>query len=234
MTDSKIEVSGTLGGGADPVRRLREADPAVPAPDNHALRDVPGLVDRLTAAEARSDALKSENALYLLQIEQIQQELERQFERNQWQGERIRELQRQLAGLQMRLAELQMRLEFESVPWRKKLSRTVPVYLKHVVSSFAGGHEREFLRSLLAIRLSGLFDERWYLETYPDVAQANLDPVEHYMKFGAVESRNPSALFDSRWYLENYPDVAQAGFNPLAHYVLFGRREGRRPVRSIA
>lgn len=233
MTGSKVEVSGAAGSGAAPGNRLPEAGPAGSAPGNPALSSALGLVDRLAAAEARSDHLKSENALYLIQIEQVQQELERQFERNRWQGGRIGELQRQLAELQTRLADLQVRLEFESAPWRQKLSRAVRVHWRHAVSSLAGGRERELLRSSLAIRLSGLFDESWYLEAYPDVAQSGLDPVEHYLRFGAAEARNPSALFDSRWYLAAYPDVAEAGVNPLVHYILFGRDEGRRPVRSI-
>ena len=237
MTGSKIEASGAPGDGAGAGRRLPETGPAVAKPGNHSLHDVLGLVDRLAAAEARADDLKSENALYLLQIEQIQQELERQFERNRGQGGRIGELQRQLA-------ELRKRLEFESAPWPRKLSRAARVYRKHVVASFAhprygwmrllDGGEREILRLSLVIGLSGLFDEAWYLKTYPDVAQAGLDPVEHYLRFGAAEARNPSALFDSQWYLTAYPDVAQAGLNPLVHYILFGRGEGRRPVRSIA
>lgn len=76
---------------------------------------------------------------------------------------------------------------------------------------------------------SGLFDASWYLETYPDVAARGVDPVRHYVRYGAREGRDPNRLFSSSWYLANYPDVAQSGLNPLAHYVLHGAAEGRNP-----
>jgi hypothetical protein len=82
-----------------------------------------------------------------------------------------------------------------------------------------------------SIRASGLFDEQWYLQAYPDVAQARMDPVEHYLRFGASDGRNPSAQFNTRWYRDAYSDVAATGMNPLLHYIEFGRREGRRPVK---
>jgi hypothetical protein len=84
-------------------------------------------------------------------------------------------------------------------------------------------------RRIVAVKQSGAFDEAWYLEKYPDVAQAGKDPVEHYLRHGAAEGRNPSPYFDGQWYVREYPDVAQAGVNPLLHYLSFGRAESRRP-----
>lgn len=75
-----------------------------------------------------------------------------------------------------------------------------------------------------------LFDPDWYLRTYPDVAAAGVDPLRHYLQFGAAEGRDPSPLFCTRWYLDTYPDVAQAGINPLQHYLSHGAAEGRLPV----
>jgi len=77
------------------------------------------------------------------------------------------------------------------------------------------------------IKQSGLFDEEWYLKTYPDVAENVMDPVEHYVRHGAGEGRNPSPKFDTQWYLNIYSDVAEAGINPLLHYVEHGQQEGR-------
>ncbi len=74
-----------------------------------------------------------------------------------------------------------------------------------------------------------LFDADWYLQTYPDVAQAGLNPLRHYLEHGAAEGRDPSPLFSTRWYLQTYPDVAQAGLNPLRHYLDHGAAEGRLP-----
>ncbi|MFC3124175.1 hypothetical protein ACFOD4_03810 [Pseudoroseomonas globiformis] len=69
----------------------------------------------------------------------------------------------------------------------------------------------------------------WYLRTYPDVAQAGIDPLDHYVTHGAAEGRDPGPLFNTRWYLETYPDVAGAGVNPLEHYMTYGAAEGRDP-----
>tara|TARA_Y100000592_G_C5251187_1_gene212904 strand:- start:15 stop:296 length:282 start_codon:yes stop_codon:yes gene_type:complete len=74
---------------------------------------------------------------------------------------------------------------------------------------------------------SDLFDADWYLDTYPDVSGAGLDPAEHYLLYGAKEGRKPSPQFDGKWYLKANPDVAKENRNPLIHYLKFGRAENR-------
>jgi GT2 family glycosyltransferase len=74
-----------------------------------------------------------------------------------------------------------------------------------------------------------LFDPVWYLGQNPDVATADVDPLEHYVKWGAEERRNPNPIFDSASYLARNPDVAGAGQNPLEHYCEWGVKEGRDP-----
>ena len=44
------------------------------------------------------------------------------------------------------------------------------------------------------------------MNAYPDVAAAHLDPVEHFLKFGWHEGRNPSAKFNTVEYLKKYPE----------------------------
>lgn len=77
------------------------------------------------------------------------------------------------------------------------------------------------------IRRSPYFDRAWYLLTYPDVASAGLDPADHYLRYGAIEGRDPGPLFSSATYLSQYTDVAAAGLNPLLHYMEHGIEEGR-------
>ena len=79
------------------------------------------------------------------------------------------------------------------------------------------------------IRRSGLFDPRWYLERYPDVAQSGMDPIGHFLDFGVGEGRDPGPDFNTRRYLERNADVAASGMNPLVHYLRYGREEGRKP-----
>lgn len=74
---------------------------------------------------------------------------------------------------------------------------------------------------------SGLFDERWYREHYPEVANNSLSAIEHYLELGAEQGYNPSPEFDTRWYINTYPDVAQSAINPLIHYIMHGKAEQR-------
>ncbi|GAC13368.1 coiled-coil domain-containing protein [Aliiglaciecola lipolytica] len=82
-------------------------------------------------------------------------------------------------------------------------------------------------RDIGLLLTSEYFDAQWYLETYPDVAASDINPAEHYLKFGANEGRFPSPQFDGNWYLKRYPDVAEQSINPLIHYIKFGLSEGR-------
>jgi hypothetical protein len=78
-----------------------------------------------------------------------------------------------------------------------------------------------------AIRASGLFDERWYRQRYPDVEAAGMDALDHYVRHGWREGRHPGPRFDSSAYLRRHADVARGGGDPLLHYLRHGRREGR-------
>ncbi|MDB5446602.1 MAG: glycosyl transferase family 1, partial [Phenylobacterium sp.] len=70
-------------------------------------------------------------------------------------------------------------------------------------------------------RPSPWFDAAWYVTRYPDVVRSGINPLAHYILYGAAEGRNPNAQFASHWYLDNHPDAA-AGATPLDHYVRTG------------
>ncbi|MDR7039989.1 glycosyltransferase involved in cell wall biosynthesis [Methylobacterium sp. BE186] len=74
---------------------------------------------------------------------------------------------------------------------------------------------------------SGLFDENWYKQAYPDVAGFPHSPLAHYLDRGAAEGRAASPLFDTQAYIKANPDVRISGVNPLVHYIEHGAREGR-------
>ena len=80
---------------------------------------------------------------------------------------------------------------------------------------------------MVLIRSSGLFDQTWYLDNNPEVANAKVDPVFHYLYHGGFEGCDPGTNFSSKWYLDTYVDVKKAGINPLVHYVRYGKQEGR-------
>lgn len=92
--------------------------------------------------------------------------------------------------------------------------------------------EPEYRSEMELLAQSPLFDSTWYYAQYRDIAAANLDPIDHYLRVGAGEGRNPGPNFDGNWYLEEYPDVAAAGYNPLVHYLQHGAAE-KREIRAV-
>jgi len=60
------------------------------------------------------------------------------------------------------------------------------------------------LRRLIQVQeiaSSGLFDKSFYLELNPDVKAAGIDPIVHYVLYGAREGRSPSRSSDACLYL---------------------------------
>src|SRR5438477_3372724 len=76
------------------------------------------------------------------------------------------------------------------------------------------------------IRKSGLFDAEYYLATYSDVAERNVDPLVHYLEEGAQQERNPQADFDAPFYLEQCRERGERPSNPLLHYIRIGNARG--------
>ena len=76
------------------------------------------------------------------------------------------------------------------------------------------------------IRLSGLFNDRWYaLSVGADVGDVDL--IAHYLASGEPAGARPNELFDPKWYRETYPDCQAT--SPLLHYLQTGQSEGRKP-----
>ena len=77
---------------------------------------------------------------------------------------------------------------------------------------------------------TALFDAEWYLRENPDVAEAKVDPLVHFLRWGAKEGRAPHPLFDPKFYLTTYPEAAiGGGANPLQHYLTQGWKKGYKP-----
>lgn len=83
------------------------------------------------------------------------------------------------------------------------------------------------------LRAAALFDEKFYLSSYPDVLESGQDAFSHFLSVGWRERRDPSSDFSSSFYLDSNPDVAAADINPLVHYACEGVFEGRSPLPSI-
>jgi hypothetical protein len=75
--------------------------------------------------------------------------------------------------------------------------------------------------------LAAHFDVDFYLRANPDVREAGVDPLSHFLVDGWREGRDPSAEFNTSYYLHTNPDVRAADICPLLHYVNSGAAEGR-------
>lgn len=78
---------------------------------------------------------------------------------------------------------------------------------------------QELSSNIDTIKRSRWFDQDWYLSEYPDVGMLNIEPAEHYLRFGLLLRRNPSEYFDTDKYIKLYPEVIINNQNPLIHYI---------------
>jgi len=196
------------------------------------------LAEELTQAKDRAEkaaktdkknqeelqSTQEENSLLLEQLHLVQEELEKRFVAEQ---ELVQEpiLVVNEQDNVLKRADQSVN-DFQSEPIAAK-ANTGAIKTLRKLFRLQTPEQKMVKRHAALIEQTGLFDEDWYLKSYPDVAENTIGVVEHYLKFGAAENRNPSPYFDTGWYLSHYPDVAQKGINPLLHYVKFGEKEGR-------
>lgn len=64
---------------------------------------------------------------------------------------------------------------------------------------------------------SGLFDTEWYASTYQDVGMLNMDPIEHYIEYGARMGRRPNPNFDAAQYVTE--QALESSENPFLHFI---------------
>ena len=84
-------------------------------------------------------------------------------------------------------------------------------------------------RQFRLVDRSGLFDENFYIEQYPNVVRDNKNPLTHYFSKGVKEGNYPNPLFDTSYYVENNPEISGSRINPLAHYIEIGSKQGKDP-----
>jgi hypothetical protein len=84
-----------------------------------------------------------------------------------------------------------------------------------------------------SVKVAAAFDADYYRETYQDIA-AGTDLLQHYLRVGWREGRNPCANFDTVYYLESNPDVRMADICPFVHYLTRGADEGRFATHPVS
>jgi hypothetical protein len=199
--------------------------------ERHGLAAALAAAENKLHAEAQSHKEAREEAeLLLLQLHQVQEELEHYFLLNQKQDQEIADLKACPPPVSFRLFKKPSPPQAGDQPALtpkpglvQKIANFLQVLQKH----------RAVKAQMRTIRSSGLFDEEWYLRTYPDVEREGMDPVEHYVRHGFQEGRDPSPHFQTAWYLYHYPDVRREKVNPLIHYIHDGKREGRQTMGFI-
>lgn len=99
-------------------------------------------------------------------------------------------------------------------------------YLKK--SKFNHKKAKNYQKAYKEIKKTDLFNEEFYLNQYPNVANANIDPLTHYLFHGGAEGKYPSTKFNGNKYLNQNPHLIKNNTNPLAHYILKGKKEGQK------
>ncbi len=102
-------------------------------------------------------------------------------------------------------------------------------------------YDREVASSRVgwAVLESGLFDPEWYLRRYPDLTEAGVDPLRHFLAHGLQEDRDPGPDFSSSGYrayclglddqAPRFEGVATVE-SPLLDYVVRGKGLGFEPA----
>lgn len=62
-------------------------------------------------------------------------------------------------------------------------------------------------------------DEKYYKDTYADVAMAGVSATHHYYEHGWKEGRNPSGRFHTLYFIVKYMKHAELSQNPLQYYL---------------
>ncbi|AXS40277.1 glycosyltransferase family 4 protein [Breoghania sp. L-A4] len=108
------------------------------------------------------------------------------------------------------------------------MARSFKTLTSHLIGREKRGREGGSGEMLLkTIEASGLFQRDWYLDQNPDVARAGIDPLRHYLSFGAMEERDPAAFFDGKGYMAANPHLNGVALAPIEIVV----REAVRSAR---
>src|SRR4029077_7079015 len=74
--------------------------------------------------------------------------------------------------------------------------------------------------------IADIFDPVYYLSQYPDIGDAGVNPLLHYVMAGWEERRRPNLLFDTEFYLGQ---VGAIDGDPLLDYATTGVFAGGKP-----
>ncbi|OOF13752.1 hypothetical protein BZG84_15335 [Salinivibrio sp. PR932] len=204
---------------------------------NHTLTEENSMIiAELHRVQEALEALYNEKSALDEQVSQQQEQLTEQAQQLKANNAKIASLSKRVRLTKLELAQAlasKTLLEKELTAHHNSALWKVTVPVRKFRQTPKRKRAEKLAQQKLLIELSSFFDKEWYLNQYPDVEQQGLDPIDHYLRFGAQEGRNPSPDFDTRWYLKTYPDVAESGLNPLIHFIKFGNREERQTAAKL-
>lgn len=179
-----------------------------------ARRERDGLAKRLSDATAELDRMRASRDLLSQAVAATGKRIEDQEEARSV-------LVTQLAATSRALHDARGELHriLGSNTW--KLGRPLRVLRRVLAGGKVRGGVAPDLRDVERIRAAGVFDEAWYLERYPDVAISGVDPVQHYLRHGCDEGRDPSPAFSTSNYYRAHPEAAGQR-NALLHFLEHG------------
>lgn len=85
---------------------------------------------------------------------------------------------------------------------------------------------------------SGLFVADWYTSYYSDLWSIETDALQHFIRFGSAEGRNPNPYFETHWYAKVHNLLTEDGEKfsseilqlyhrlPILHYIREGGKKG--------
>ena len=167
--------------------------------------------------------------------------------------ERIERLNRTVAERRERIEELRTAPHAPITPPGKDSARPSLLSRRYCAASRTELAERTVDAAENGGKIPILFDPAFYLDSNEDVRSSGVDPLEHYLGWGAIEGRmpigdvRPGALhplvrdlhrlgptgdkafaLDCAFYRSLYPDLASFDDEALAeHYENYGRAESR-------
>ena len=231
-----------------PEEALRKEIAGLQALMNLHERHVATLKARLLEKDEALQALRTmaeENAELRDQLEaahlkqgSLQQRVELLLRKGAWRDGVIAERERQRDQVAFRLNSIQSGVGWQLADPIARLEARWPGGVRAMASapkllwwaaSFQMPARLETRRQLRRILDSGLFDEGWYVRSYPQSLLSGLRPALDWLLHGWQAGRSPHPLFDSAWYTHEHPGVAASGINPLFHYLDEGAARGLDP-----
>lgn len=153
------------------------------------------------------------------------------------------------------LLRLRGLLQTKSLSAEKEISEFFDPYYYRATYRDVSGTDSELLHHFLNVgwrkgyNPSADFSTSHYLLSNPDVADREMNPLVHYIRYGKAEGRTTAqtsrqvstvkessfadkleAVFDRHFYLSSFPKGEQP-INPVDHYLNHGWKEGRDPTR---